>query len=85
MTNVGTAVAWRSSGGGGLLLEAEPLELPLLGRRWLVLLCIDSYDSEQRRILQHFSRSTRFAFFSRPYFSKFCKFSTIVILFFDKV
>ena len=32
----------------------------------LVLLCIDSYDSEQRRILQHFSRSTIFAFFSRP-------------------
>ena len=29
----------------------------------LVLGCIDSYDSEQRRILQPFSRSTRFAFF----------------------
>ena len=28
----------------------------------LVLVCIDSYDSEKRRILQHFSRSTRFAF-----------------------
>ena len=50
---------------------------PYLIFNWLVLLCIDSYDSEQRRILQHFSRSTRFAFFSRPYFSKFCKFSTI--------
>ena len=31
--------------------------------RRLVLGCIDSYDSEQRRIFQHFSRSTRFAFF----------------------
>ena len=31
--------------------------------RRLVLGCIDSYDSEQRRILQHFSKSTRFAFF----------------------
>ena len=39
---------------------------PYLIFNWLVLLCIDSYDSEQRRILQHFSRSTRFAFFSRP-------------------
>ena len=39
---------------------------PYLIFNWLVLLCIDSYDSERRRILQHFSRSTRFAFFSRP-------------------
>ena len=29
----------------------------------LVIGCIDSYDSEKRRIFQHFSRSTRFAFF----------------------
>ena len=28
----------------------------------LVLCCMDSYDSEQRRIFPHFSRSTRFAF-----------------------
>ena len=28
----------------------------------LVLGCIDSYDSESRRIFQHFSRSTRFSF-----------------------
>ena len=28
----------------------------------LVLGCIDSYDSKKRRILQRFSRSTRFAF-----------------------
>ena len=27
----------------------------------LVCGCMDSYDSEERRILQHFSRSTRFA------------------------
>ena len=31
---------------------------PYLIFNWLVLLCIDSYDSERRRILQHFSRST---------------------------
>ena len=31
---------------------------PYLIFNWLVLLCIDSYDSEQRHILQHFSRST---------------------------
>ena len=30
--------------------------------RWVVLGCMDSYDSEKRRILQGFSRSTRFAF-----------------------
>ena len=30
--------------------------------RRLVLGSMDSYDSEKRRILQHFSRSTRFAF-----------------------
>ena len=29
--------------------------------RGLVLACMDSYDSEKRRILQGFSRSTRFA------------------------
>merc|ERR1719197_809214 len=40
----------------------------------LVLLCIDSYDCEKRRILQHFSRSTKFAFFSRPYFQIFANF-----------
>ena len=28
----------------------------------LVLVCIDSYDSEKGRILQHFLSSTRFAF-----------------------
>ena len=36
---------------------------PYLIFNWLVFLCLDSYDSERRRILQHFSRSTRFAFF----------------------
>ena len=30
--------------------------------RGVVLGCMDSYDSEKRRILQRFSRSTRFAF-----------------------
>ena len=37
----------------------------------LVLGCIDSYDSEQRRIFQHFSRSTRFASFCTALISKF--------------
>ena len=42
------------------------LRLTLFGRllknfRRSVLGCIDSYDSESRRIFQHFSRSTRFA------------------------
>ena len=37
----------------------------------LVLVCIDSYDSEKRRILQHFSRSTRFAFLCTAQISNF--------------
>jgi len=32
---------------------------------------MDSYDSEKRRIFQHFSRSTRFAFFCTAPISKF--------------
>ena len=37
----------------------------------LVLICMDSYDSEKGRILQHFSRSTRFAFLCTAQISKF--------------
>ena len=37
----------------------------------LVLGCMDSYDSDQRLILQHFSRSTRFAFLCTAQISKF--------------
>ena len=37
----------------------------------LVLVCIDSYDSEKRRILQYFSRSTRFAVLCTAQISKF--------------
>ena len=37
----------------------------------LVLGCIDSYDSDQRLILQYFSRSTRFAFLCTAEISKF--------------
>ena len=36
----------------------------------LVLGCIDSYDSDQRLILQHFWRSTRFAFLCTAQTSK---------------
>ena len=36
----------------------------------LVLGCIDSYDSNQILILQHFSRSTRFAFLRTAQISK---------------
>ena len=39
--------------------------------RRLVLCCIDSYDSESRRILQHFSKSTRFSYFCTAQISKF--------------
>ena len=37
----------------------------------LVLICMDSYDSEKGRILQHFSRSTRFAFLCTAQISNF--------------
>ena len=37
----------------------------------LVLVCIDSYDSEKRHILQHFSRSIRFAFLCTAQISNF--------------
>ena len=46
--------------------------------RRLVLGCIDSYDSEQRRILQHFSRSTRFKNLCTAPNAKFCKILTII-------
>ena len=39
----------------------------------LVLGCIDSYDSESRRIFQHFSRSTRLAYLCTAQTSKFLK------------
>ena len=42
--------------------------------RRLVLGCIDSYDCEKRRILQHFSRSTRCAFFCTAQISTFAEF-----------
>ena len=41
--------------------------------RRLVLFCMDSYDSESRRIFQHFSRSTRLAYFCTAQTSKFHK------------
>ena len=44
--------------------------LPPIFRR-LVLVCIDSYDSESRRIFQHFSRSTRFTILCTAQISKF--------------
>ena len=37
----------------------------------LVLVCIDSYDSEKRRILEHCPRSTRFAFLCTAPISNF--------------
>ena len=57
----------------------EPLHAA--GRSWmsnfrrLVLGCMDSYDSEQRRIFQHFSQSTRFAFFCTAPISNVADFS----------
>ena len=39
--------------------------------KWLVLGCMDSYDSNQILILQHFSRSTRFSYFCTAQISKF--------------
>ena len=51
----------------------------------LVLVCIDSYDSEKRRILQHFSRSTKFAFLCTAQISNFQqKTSWFFLHFFEK-
>ena len=42
--------------------EASAAAAAAANFRRLVLGCTDSYDSEQRRVFQHFSKSTRFAF-----------------------
>ena len=44
----------------------------------LVLGCIDSYDGEQRRILQHFSISRRFSFLSENFTKKLNLFCAIL-------
>ena len=49
----------------------------------LLLGCIDSYDSEKRRILEHFSRSTRFAFLRTAQISNFqqkSRYNLVIIL-----
>ena len=53
--------------------------------RRLVLGCMDSYDSEQRRILQHFSRSTRFAFFCTVLISDFLQICVKLLLIFSEI
>ena len=44
------------------IVSTSNSSISYLHSRGLVLICMDSYDSETRRIFQHFSRSTRFAF-----------------------
>ena len=52
----------------------------------LVLVCIDSYDSEKGRILQHFSRSTRFAFLCTAQISNFQQKNFVIFFaFFRKI
>jgi hypothetical protein len=50
---------------GKYMTGATPAWDPLFSRnfRQLVLGCIEASDSERRRFSQHFSRSTRFAYF----------------------
>ena len=53
--------------------------------RQLVLGCMDSYDSDQRLILQGFSRSTRFAFFCAALNSEILQiFIKILLKFYNK-
>ena len=63
----------------GELRAERLLHLVELGKsanfRQLVLGCMDSYDSDQRRILLHFSRSTRFASFCTAAISSLADFS----------
>ena len=56
-TAVGETVGASVGDGVGALEDAGARQLGNFRR--LVLGCIDSYDSEQRRIFLHFSRSTR--------------------------
>ena len=49
----------------------------------LVLGCMDSYDSEKRRILQGFSRSTRFAFLCTALNSNLQSFAPLIFAIFS--
>ena len=62
---------WRTDHGSRLL---GPLVITNFRR--LVLGCMDSYDSDQRRIFLHFSQSTRCASFCTVLSRKFCKFAS---------
>ena len=53
--------------------------------RRLVLGCIDSYDSEQRRIFLHFSRSTRFASFCTILISEILQICVKILLIFAEI
>ena len=53
--------------------------------RRLVLGCMDSYDSEQRRILQHFSQSTRFASFCTAAISEILQICIKISLIFAEI
>ena len=60
---------------------------PLFHRNFgrLVLGCIDSYDSEKWRILQHFSKSTRFAPFCTVLISESMQICVKNLLFFAEI
>ena len=51
----------------------------------LVLGCMDSYDSEKRGILQHFSRSTRFASFCTFLISEILQICVKIFLIFAEI
>ena len=65
---------------GEMAKEISISQIPIfpLNLSGLVLFCIDTSDSESRRIFQHFSRSTRLPFLCTApvlIFALFCKFS----------
>ena len=58
------------------LAEQRAVQLATKNFGELVISCMDSYDSEQSRTLQHFSNSTRLPDFCTAYISNFSDFRT---------
>ena len=67
-------------------LWPEGVSLACFGSNFerLVFGCIDSYDSDQRLIFQHFSRSTRFAFLCTAPNSNLQSFAPLIFAIFWK-
>ena len=72
-------------GGARVAVELVDVSIGITNFRRLVLGCMDSYDSEQRRILQHFSKSTRFASFCTGLISEILQICVKMLLIFPEI